>query len=114
MNAATYLRDAALPVRFQTNANVEIWQTIERRQAVQKIATFCAIHASEHHVAFLDLPHCVRIDEILLEDYYLSPEANAVDFAGYDFHLRTPGFSIFHRRVQNSIEVLFFHDIRID
>lgn len=60
MNGAAGFLDAALAIRLKPYAEIKIRKYIIGCQAAQKMASFDAVHAAEHDIAFRDRPHRIR------------------------------------------------------
>src|SRR4029077_8469442 len=106
--------DAALAVRVQSDADIEVRQDIMRCQPVEKMTAFDAVHAAEHHVALRDGLHGGRRHQIRVDDFDLRPEAHGCDGTGHRFDLGTLEVSVFAPRIHDAIEIELFNEIGVD
>src|SRR5882672_923811 len=114
MHGAAGFIDAAAAICDEFNPYVKVRKHIECSQTIQKMAALDAVHAAENNVASGNGPDRARGRQIFGNDLQLSPEPHCGYRTRHDFHLRALEISVFSGGIENPVEILLFHTIRID
>src|ERR1019366_1488562 len=114
MNRACDSIDTASPVCIESHTDIEVRHRIESCEPVEQVPAFYSVHTAEDDVALGNVHNGFLTDEICPLWEHLLSESHAGNGRGEGMHFWAPKIGIFLSGIQDAVQVLFFHQVRVN